>query len=333
MQVTLVDEEKNPGGVCLYRGCIPSKALLHVAKVLDESKHAAAWGIEFGAAKVDLDKLRAYKNQVVDRLTGGTGQVAKLRKITYVQGRATITGPTSLSVKTAAGTQEVTSDYLVLATGLVSDEDSRAVDRQPAGARLDRRARPAGDSQDAAGRRRRLHRPGARLGLRRARHQGVGRRDDAGPAARRRPRPGQAAGPAHREDVRQGDAVDQGHRHGRRQERHRRDLRGRGRAGVGDLRLRAGLDRPPAELEDAGPGEDQGQGRTPRASSRPTASAAPPSRRCSPSATWPASRCWPTRPRTRRAWPSTRSPGTRSSSSRRRFRRWSSPIPRWPGPG
>ena len=120
MQVTLVDEEKNPGGVCLYRGCIPSKALLHVAKVLDESKHAAAWGIEFGAAKVDLDKLRAYKNQVVDRLTGGTGQVAKLRKITYVQGRATITGPTSLSVKTAAGTQEVTSDYLVLATGLVS---------------------------------------------------------------------------------------------------------------------------------------------------------------------------------------------------------------------
>ncbi len=106
MQVTLVDEEKNPGGVCLYRGCIPSKALLHVAKVLDESKHAAAWGIEFGAAKVDLDKLRAYKNQVVDKLTGGTGQVAKLRKITYVQGRATVTGPTALSVTTAAGTQD-----------------------------------------------------------------------------------------------------------------------------------------------------------------------------------------------------------------------------------
>ncbi|MGE0361030.1 MAG: dihydrolipoyl dehydrogenase [Vicinamibacterales bacterium] len=117
MQVTLVDEEKNPGGVCLYRGCIPSKALLHVAKVLDESKHAAAWGIEFGTPKVDLDKLRAYKNQVVERLTGGTGQVAKLRKVTYVQGRATLTGPTTLSVQTASGTQDVKSDYLVLATG------------------------------------------------------------------------------------------------------------------------------------------------------------------------------------------------------------------------
>ena len=98
MQVTLVDEEKNPGGVCLYRGCIPSKALLHVAKVLDESKHAAAWGIDFGAPKVNLDKLRAYKNQVVDKLTGGTGQVAKLRKINYVQGRATVTGPTASDI-------------------------------------------------------------------------------------------------------------------------------------------------------------------------------------------------------------------------------------------
>src|SRR5512139_3554918 len=79
MQVTLVDEEKNPGGVCLYRGCIPSKALLHVAKVLDEAKHASAWGIDFGAPTVDLDKLRAHKNQVVEKLTSGTGQVAKLR--------------------------------------------------------------------------------------------------------------------------------------------------------------------------------------------------------------------------------------------------------------
>ncbi len=117
MQVTLVDEEKNPGGVCLYRGCIPSKALLHVAKLIDESKHASAWGVEFGKPKVDLDKLRAYKDSVVEKLTGGTGQIAKLRKITYVQGHATLTGPTSLSVKTATGAQDVTADYIVLATG------------------------------------------------------------------------------------------------------------------------------------------------------------------------------------------------------------------------
>ena len=117
MQVTLVDEEKNPGGVCLYRGCIPSKALLHVAKVVDESKHAAAWGIGFGAPKIDLDQLRAYKNAVVEKLTGGTGQIAKLRKVNYVQGHATLTGPTSMSVKTAAGVQEVKADFIVLATG------------------------------------------------------------------------------------------------------------------------------------------------------------------------------------------------------------------------
>ena len=117
MQVTLVDEEKNPGGVCLYRGCIPSKALLHVAKLVDESQHASAWGVEFGAPKIDLDKLRAYKNSVVEKLTGGTGQIAKLRKITYIQGHAALTGPTSMSVKTATGAQEVKADYIVLATG------------------------------------------------------------------------------------------------------------------------------------------------------------------------------------------------------------------------
>ena len=65
MQVTLVDEEKNPGGVCVYRGCIPSKALLHVAKVLDEARHASQFGVEFAAPRVDLDKLRAFKDGVV----------------------------------------------------------------------------------------------------------------------------------------------------------------------------------------------------------------------------------------------------------------------------
>ena len=87
---------RTPGGVCLYRGCIPSKALLHVAKVLDESKHAEAWGIEFGEPKIDVDKLRAYKNRVVEKLTGGTGQVAKLRKVNYIQGRASIVDPQTL---------------------------------------------------------------------------------------------------------------------------------------------------------------------------------------------------------------------------------------------
>jgi dihydrolipoamide dehydrogenase len=117
MQVTLIDPEKNPGGVCLYRGCIPSKALLHVAKVLDEAEHARDWGIEFGEPRIDVDRLRAYKNKVVDKLTSGTGQVAKLRKVNYLQGWASLVTPTRLHVRTASGEEFVDVDYIILATG------------------------------------------------------------------------------------------------------------------------------------------------------------------------------------------------------------------------
>jgi dihydrolipoamide dehydrogenase len=117
MQVTLIDNEKNPGGVCLYRGCIPSKALLHVAKLLEESKHAKEWGIEFGDPKIDVNKLRDFKNRVVDKLTSGTGQVSKFRKINYIQGWASIVDPKTIKVKKADGEQTVTVDYMILALG------------------------------------------------------------------------------------------------------------------------------------------------------------------------------------------------------------------------
>ena len=118
MQVTLIDPEKNPGGVCLYRGCIPSKALLHVAKVMDEARHASNWGIEFGAPAIDVNRLRAYKDRVVEKLTSGTGQVAKLRKVSYLRGRAAIASPTRLKVTLAAGgEQDVDVDAIILATG------------------------------------------------------------------------------------------------------------------------------------------------------------------------------------------------------------------------
>ena len=93
MQVTLIDDEKNPGGVCVYRGCIPSKALLHVAKVMDEARHAASFGVTFAKPRVDLDKLRGFKDGVVAKMTGGTGLLVKSRKIRYLQGRATIVDP------------------------------------------------------------------------------------------------------------------------------------------------------------------------------------------------------------------------------------------------
>ena len=118
MKVTLIDNEKNPGGVCLYRGCIPSKALLHVAKLLDESKHAKEWGIEFGAPKVDVAKLRDYKNRVVEKLTSGTGQVSKFRKVNYIQGWASIVDAKTIQVKKNGGGEEtVKVDYMILALG------------------------------------------------------------------------------------------------------------------------------------------------------------------------------------------------------------------------
>jgi dihydrolipoamide dehydrogenase len=117
MQVALVDEEKNPGGVCLYRGCIPSKALLHVAKVIDEAKHAGNWGVSFSEPKVDVDKLRGFKQGVVDKLTAGVGGIAKMRKVKFVQGRATLTGPRSMSVAGPGGTTELQFEHLILATG------------------------------------------------------------------------------------------------------------------------------------------------------------------------------------------------------------------------
>src|SRR4029079_1372878 len=106
LSVALVDPELNPGGVCVYRGCIPSKALLHVAKLIDESRHAKAWGVEFGEPKIDLDQLRGFKDNVVKRLTSGTGQLAKHRKVQYLQGWAEIVDGHNLTVKLASGTNE-----------------------------------------------------------------------------------------------------------------------------------------------------------------------------------------------------------------------------------
>ncbi len=118
MNVTLIDKEKNPGGVCLYRGCIPSKALLHVAKLLDETEQAKNWGIEFSKPNIDLDKLRDWKNKVVDKLTSGVGSVAKFRKVNFIQGTATFKNSTTLIVdKKDSGKEEMKFDKIVIATG------------------------------------------------------------------------------------------------------------------------------------------------------------------------------------------------------------------------
>jgi len=118
MKVTLIDREQNPGGVCLYRGCIPSKALLHVAKLIEESRHAKNWGIEFGEPRIDVARLRSFKEGVVNKLTGGLGQIAKARKVQYVRGDASFDSSSTIRVKKQAGGEESLSfDRIIVATG------------------------------------------------------------------------------------------------------------------------------------------------------------------------------------------------------------------------
>ena len=118
MDVTLVDMETNPGGVCLYRGCIPSKALLHVARLIHEADESAAWGVSFGDPKIDLEKLRNWKNGVIKKLTGGLGVLTKQRKIKFVQGKAKFRTAKEVVVAKTDGREEVyTFDHAILATG------------------------------------------------------------------------------------------------------------------------------------------------------------------------------------------------------------------------
>ena len=118
VEVTMIDMEQNPGGVCLYRGCIPSKALLHVARVVSESREAEHWGLTYTEPKIDLEKMRGWKNSVVTKLTGGLGQLTRARKIKHVIGRAKFVDAKSVIVDRKDGTQEIISfDHAILATG------------------------------------------------------------------------------------------------------------------------------------------------------------------------------------------------------------------------
>lgn len=120
MQVTLIDKEKNPGGVCLYRGCIPSKALLHLAKLIDETKESHKWGVTYEAPQIDVDKIRAWKQSIIDKQVGGLGMLSKQRKINYVQGTAEFTSSSTLKVRKADGhDEEIEFENCIIATGSV----------------------------------------------------------------------------------------------------------------------------------------------------------------------------------------------------------------------
>lgn len=98
LDTTLIDIEDNPGGTCLYRGCIPSKALLHVAHVLNAAKEAEHFGVTFQAPAIDIDRLKAATKGVVDQMTGGLGQLSKARGVRYVKGRGTYADSQTITV-------------------------------------------------------------------------------------------------------------------------------------------------------------------------------------------------------------------------------------------
>lgn len=134
LNVVLVERYASLGGVCLNVGCIPSKALLHTAAVLEEAQALANHGISFGKPTIDLDKLRAFKDGVIGKLTGGLAGMAKARKVTVVTGVGAFVSANHVSVQTAAGVQTIEFAQAIIAAGSQSvklpfmPDDERVVD-------------------------------------------------------------------------------------------------------------------------------------------------------------------------------------------------------------
>ncbi|MFM8584846.1 MAG: dihydrolipoyl dehydrogenase [Gammaproteobacteria bacterium] len=117
LEVTLIERWTTLGGVCLNVGCIPSKALLHAAKVIDEAASMAAHGIDFGAPKIDTDKLRGWKSGVVKKLTGGLEMLAKQRKVSVMRGTGRFIAPRVIEVTSDEGVSQISFDYGIIAAG------------------------------------------------------------------------------------------------------------------------------------------------------------------------------------------------------------------------
>ena len=123
MEVTIVEADTRLGGTCLLRGCIPSKALLHVAKVISEAREMAEWGVDFGKVKFKVDAMRARKEQVIDTLSGGLTQLAKRRKVEVIKARGVFVDSQTLELEgidpSEYESSRITFDHCILATGSV----------------------------------------------------------------------------------------------------------------------------------------------------------------------------------------------------------------------
>ncbi|GGE90814.1 MULTISPECIES: dihydrolipoyl dehydrogenase [Pseudoalteromonas] len=134
LEVTLVESRNTLGGVCLNVGCIPSKALLHVAKVIDDAAEMSSHGVTFGKPEIDLDKIRSWKESVIGQLTGGLDGMAKMRKVKVVNGYGKFTGSNTIAVEGTDGTTTITFDNAIIAAGSQPvnlpfiPEDDRVID-------------------------------------------------------------------------------------------------------------------------------------------------------------------------------------------------------------
>ena len=116
-KVLLIDKDDELGGVCLNRGCIPSKALLHIAKVIDETKHLSKIGVSFSKPQIDLDAVRNHKNKIVSQLNTGIKQLAKVRKVETMQGLASFLSANQILVEGENGTTKIIFKKCIIAAG------------------------------------------------------------------------------------------------------------------------------------------------------------------------------------------------------------------------
>ena len=119
-QVLLIDRDPELGGVCLNRGCIPSKALLHISKVMDESTNLEKMGVKYGKPEIDINKMRDHKNKIVSQLNKSIAQMANARKVEVVQGLASFVSNTELKIKTEEGNVSITFGQCIIAGGATS---------------------------------------------------------------------------------------------------------------------------------------------------------------------------------------------------------------------
>ena len=330
LETVVIDAGKRLGGACLFEGCIPSKALLHVAARAGRGR--ARQGVRRRLRRAaHLARSAAQVEERARRRQAGARpgrRVARGKSVEVIGGRAVFEDSRKLRVE-GDEPQKIRFKHAIVATGSAPGPAARPRAGQRAHHGLHGRAGAPRDPRPPARDRRRLHRSRAGPGLRGARQPGHAGRDDRRAAARRRPRPRPAARPALREarsrpstsarassDLREIGDGDRGARSAR---------------ATGRVRSRAGRRGPAAGDRGARPRDDAGPARPSAGSSRWTSAAAPPTRTCGRSATSPASRCWPTARCARARSPPRRSPAGPRRSTTSSSPPSSSPIPRSPG--